>query len=67
MLSNNTLRLTQIKDFPVQGLMLFFVRALVSEAVACFPRAQEAARALYKQTTATKDMTIFEGTRDICY
>ena len=66
MLSNNTSRLTQIKDFPVQGLMSSFVWALVSEAVACFPRAQEAARALYKQTTATKDLTIFKGTRDIC-
>ena len=66
MLSNNKPRLTQIKDFSVQGSMLSFVQASVSEAVACFPRAQEPARALYKQTTATKDMTIFEGTRDIC-
>ena len=66
MLSNNTSRLTQIKEFLVQDLMSSFEWALVSEAVACFPRAQEAARALYKQTTATKDMTIFEGTGDIC-
>ena len=66
MLSNNKPRLTQIKDFPVQDLMSSFVWALVSEVVACFPRAQEAARALCKQTTATKDMTIFKGTLDKC-
>ena len=36
--------------------MLSFVRAFACEAVACFSRAQEAARALDKETTATKDI-----------
>ena len=35
--------------------MLSFVRAFVCEAVAHFSRAEEAARALDKETTATKD------------